>query len=129
MWSSEEGAAPPIIGDAKITINDANGNLVGDFTANQLADITITLPVDQTGGGGSGPDGIGYPKSVKEYGAKGDGSTDDTIALTAAFKSGYDILVPKGIYKITSGIQLTEGVNIYGEGNDSIILYYSSRLR
>ena len=72
-----------MVGDAKITINDASGNLVGDFTANQFANKTITLPVDQTGSGGGGGR---YSKSVKEYGAVGDGVADDTNALNAAFK-------------------------------------------
>jgi hypothetical protein len=38
--------------------------------------------------------------SVKDFGAKGDGVTDDTASLTAAFSVGGDIYVPEGDYLI-----------------------------
>ena len=41
---------------------------------------------------------------VREYGAKGDGSTDDTIAIQAAIDAsiGGQVLVPEGHYKFTA---------------------------
>ncbi len=40
--------------------------------------------------------------NVKEdFGAKGDGITDDTRALQQAFKSGNQIFIPEGVYRIT----------------------------
>jgi hypothetical protein len=93
-------------------------------------------PTDQIGGGGGNnytyPGGVQRTVqsrledyvSVKDFGAKGDGVTDDTVAVRAALTSGNaDIHFPRGTYKITSQITLESGISIYGEGSDSIILY------
>ena len=44
--------------------------------------------------------------NVKSYGAKGDGSTDDTTAFTAAIASGKDLFIPDGEYIITGAINI-----------------------
>lgn len=38
--------------------------------------------------------------SVKDFGAVGDGTTDDSAAFQAALNSGYDIFVPQGVYYV-----------------------------
>lgn len=58
--------------------------------------------------------------SVKEYGAKGDGGTDDTAAIqncaTAAVAAGLDVVFPKtsAYYKVTGTITATGKVNFLG---------------
>lgn len=54
--------------------------------------------------------------SVKDYGAKGDGITDDTSAFTLAASSGKIIFIPTGSYYLTNNI--TTGTFI---GNHDII--------
>ena len=44
--------------------------------------------------------------NVKEYGAKGNGTTDDTAAIKTAIASGLDLFFPKGTYKITQAVSL-----------------------
>lgn len=44
--------------------------------------------------------------NVKSYGAKGDGSTDDTAAFSAAIASGKDLFIPDGEYIITGAINI-----------------------
>ena len=44
--------------------------------------------------------------NVKSYGAKGDGSTDDTIAFSTAIASGKDLFIPDGEYIITGAIDI-----------------------
>jgi parallel beta-helix repeat protein len=54
--------------------------------------------------------------SVKDFGAVGDGVTDDTAAIQAALDSGAGaVYVPKGIY-VTTGLTVTSPVKLYGEG-------------
>lgn len=55
--------------------------------------------------------------SVKDFGAKGDGITDDTVAIQAAFDTGRDIYIPIGVYVCTTEIEIkTHGQRIYGAG-------------
>lgn len=74
--------------------------------------------------------------SLRQFGAKGDGSTDDTSALMnfwSAIKtyriSGY---IPKGTYKITSAQTWdftpisTAGCRIYGDGPNECVLDFST---
>ena len=44
--------------------------------------------------------------NVKEYGAKGDGSTDDTAAINTAIASGLELFFPDGTYKIAQAVNL-----------------------
>lgn len=44
--------------------------------------------------------------NVKNYGAKGDGSTDDTVAIKKAIASGKDLYFPDGEYLITGTIDI-----------------------
>ena len=62
--------------------------------------------------------------SVKNFGAKGDGETDDTIAFQQAFDSSSVIYIPEGRYKITSSINIPDGKKLYVYGNkrNSVIL-------
>jgi hypothetical protein len=60
--------------------------------------------------------------SVKDFGAKGDGTTDDTSAIQNAINSGArSIYIPAGRYKVTSSLNLTNlsvsgvGLKIYGD--------------
>ena len=59
--------------------------------------------------------------SVKDFGAKGDGVTDDTAAIQAALDSGsWSVYLPKGVYICTKEINVTkEGQRIYGAGMGS----------
>ena len=61
--------------------------------------------------------------SVKDFGAKGDGIADDTIAIQKAidktFESGGGtVFFPKGLYLITKSLYLRKNVSIKGDGTD-----------
>lgn len=69
------------------------------------------------------PTYYGYPPGdVRRYGATGDGTTDDTVAVQKAFTvaqvAGGLISIPRGAYRITSSITLTNagGIVVQGEG-------------
>lgn len=84
-----------------------------------------------------------YAFSVKDYGAAGDGTTDDTTAIQSAFNAAYaadgTVYFPAGRYRITSPVSLTgnahkiaiKGENsaiseIFYDGNNSIALQLQS---
>lgn len=53
--------------------------------------------------------------NVKQFGAKGDGTTNDTQAFASATAKGLDIYVPAGTYMVSS-IVLAQNETIRGEG-------------
>uniref|UniRef100_UPI0040562044 glycosyl hydrolase family 28-related protein n=1 Tax=Acetatifactor sp. TaxID=1872090 RepID=UPI0040562044 len=52
--------------------------------------------------------------SVMDYGAKGDGETDDTEAIQTAVNAEKVLYFPQGIYKVTETIYLQEDSCLYG---------------
>ncbi|MCY8856527.1 peptidase G2 autoproteolytic cleavage domain-containing protein [Bacillus atrophaeus] len=64
--------------------------------------------------------------NVKDFGAKGDGVTDDTQAFNAAFASGKrEVFVPPGTYMV-QGLKIPSYTKIYGVGSQSIIKLHST---
>ncbi len=57
--------------------------------------------------------------NVKDFGAKGDGSADDTAAIQAALtkaNGGGVVVVPQGTYKVTSRLQVGSNTQVIGLG-------------
>ncbi len=62
--------------------------------------------------------------SVLEFGARGDGVTDDTAAIQAAINSvatGGTVNLPTGTYKVTTQLQIQSPVSLVGE-NATVLL-------
>ena len=66
--------------------------------------------------------------SVKDFGAVGDGVTDDTAAIQAAFNASQAIFFPFGAYKLTAKITVSKSTAfaIYGEGIGNSLLYWTN---
>jgi len=68
--------------------------------------------------------------SLKDFGAVGDYTTDDTSAFSAFLtylnsskKSGY---IPSGVYRITTSIDLPSGVKLFGDGPPGINTWFDT---
>ncbi|MDF1823958.1 MAG: glycosyl hydrolase family 28-related protein [Verrucomicrobiales bacterium] len=61
-----------------------------------------------------------WAANVRDYGAVGDGITDDTSAIKNAFQSEREIHFPAGVYLISDGLELPHSVTITGEGSPSL---------
>ena len=61
--------------------------------------------------------------SVKDFGATGDGSTNDTAALQAALdaRAGSSLYIPAGTYITTSVLTISAGTYVYGDYTESVI--------
>lgn len=68
-------------------------------------------------------DNYHYFVNVKEYGAVGDGVTDDTQAIQKAISIGGTIYFPKGKYILTSPLLLNQ-VELRGEYKKSILSFF-----
>jgi hypothetical protein len=52
--------------------------------------------------------------NVKDFGALGDGKTDDTQAIKEAIARHKNVYLPTGWYRVTEPIKLSEGTNLIG---------------
>ena len=71
----------------------------------------------------------GTVRNVKDYGATGNGSTDDASAIQSALDaagSGGRVYFPTGTYKINSYVNIPSGVWIYGDGQSSTTILRGS---
>ena len=84
---------------------------------------TFTQPITVAGGGTFGGvvrgDSVWDKSNVKWWGAKGDGITDDTVSVQAAFDSGIgEVYFPDGVYPLGSiNLYNRQGLIIRGAGN------------
>jgi hypothetical protein len=74
-----------------------------------------------------------FGTSVKDFGARGDGSTDDTAAIQAAIdtcgSNSCTIVFPPGGYVITSTIVVAHDlVNLLGSGRSSTLIVFAPRV-
>lgn len=61
------------------------------------------------------------PANVKNYGAIGNGTTDDTAAIQAAIAANNGVWFPAGTYKISAALNLHNGSRLVGDGPSSKI--------
>lgn len=59
--------------------------------------------------------------SAKDFGAVGDGVSDDTNAILAALAAHRSVFLPAGTYRTSAPIVLGYGHTLYGEGEGSVI--------
>ena len=91
------------------------------------------------------PDRLAEIRNVKDFGAIGDGRTDDTAAIQATFDAAFGssasphgdstylnrpVYFPTGGYKITRPLILTgvKGANIFGDGMNSSTIFWGSNV-
>jgi hypothetical protein len=60
--------------------------------------------------------------SVTDFGAVGDGSTDDLVAFRAAVATGKDVYIPDGAWRLSAAVTITTaGQQIIGSGGKCLI--------
>lgn len=64
--------------------------------------------------------------SIKDFGAVGDGVTDDTSAINAAINSGLALYAPKGTYICTAGLVANQGISLVGDGYGHTIFKFTN---
>jgi len=129
----------------KFVLKDSSSVLIGTYdNVNSINDPTALLNYEASIASSSGSSLVGYlasgtgavattvqaklreSVSVKDFGATGDGTTNDTAAIQAALNASAAVYFPKGTYLISSALTIpstSAGSYLYGDGeNISIIL-------
>jgi hypothetical protein len=61
-------------------------------------------------------------KNVKDYGAKGDGVTDDSAAIQSVLDLKGIVYIPSGTYLINTTLKIKSNTKLYGDGIEATIL-------
>lgn len=81
-----------------------------DYTATGTGAVTRSLA-----------DKVADIVSVQDFGALGDGTTDDTSAIINALSAHDAVFLPPGTYRITGTIELASNKTLVGAGQSSVI--------
>ncbi len=104
---------------SKIEIDISGG---GNYSLSSLSEI-MSVPRALYAERAGSIEGKKMGLYVTDFGATGDGSTDDTQAFKTALDSaviiGAKVFVPNGIYRITETLVIKDGVSLIGEGTGS----------
>lgn len=102
----------------KIGIDAAGGANYTVSTTSEVLSVPRALYAERAG---STPSKFGL--YVTDFGATGDGKTDDTdafeVAIAQAKKLGAKLFIPNGIYRLTHTLILEDGVSLIGESRGS----------
>jgi colanic acid biosynthesis protein WcaM len=119
-------ASNPIITIPAVTANMVTTGDTATVTANMIVPGALSQTATYTQGGtGSVPrtiqNKLQESVSVKDFGAVGDGTTDDTTAINnayAAVSTNGTVIFPQGnTFKVSSVINIPDGVNTFIEAN------------
>ncbi|MEI8393344.1 MAG: glycosyl hydrolase family 28-related protein [Rhodospirillaceae bacterium] len=100
---------------------DSNGN--PGVTAPVDAQALSTYTPSGTGAAARPiSDKLGDLVSVKDFGAVGDGVTDDTLAIQAALTAHQAVFIPAGSYRISGTLTVKFGQTLFGTGQSSILV-------
>lgn len=103
---------------------DGGGGTFYYDSASATADNGGTV-IQPTTGTGRWKRIIGNSVDFKFFGAKGDGTTDDTTYIQSALNSGINVTSINGVYKTTSGLTHTSGT-LLRMGTNSFIRPYGT---
>jgi hypothetical protein len=110
--------------DAELYTKDVNGN-IKKFANTDTTGTAAGVQFTQAGTGAverTVESKLQDVVSVKDFGAVGDGVTNDRPALQGALNTGKNVFIPSGTYLFNSSISYSaDNQRIYGDGNKSVL--------
>lgn len=111
-YYASDGGANTFQWNSSSTTADNGGNIIQVTGVNTGRWIATSLKVN-----------------VKQFGAKGDGITNDTVSFQKAISTGKSVFIPIGTYIITENLVLNSNQELTGEGALSVLKAGADGLR
>ncbi|MFN3700110.1 MAG: glycosyl hydrolase family 28-related protein [Alphaproteobacteria bacterium] len=125
-YGDHETAADVLLPPKSVRAGKALGfNGMGDPVAITLEGAMAVPEFTATGEGAvlrSSTDKLAEAVSILDFGAAGDGLTDDTIAFQNALQAHDSISIPNGSYIISEALEVTSGKALIGAGQGSKLI-------
>lgn len=124
-YGDHEVPSNVVMPDRNVRANKAlgfDGN--GDPIAVSLAGSMASPDYTASGSGAvtrTSSDKLSDRVSIKDFGAKGDGLTDDTLAIQQALTAYDSVFIPEGTYLISGVITISERQSLQGAGQTSVL--------
>lgn len=114
------GTGQTSYGDGELLIGNSVGNTLSKATLTAGTGVSVT-----NGAGSITIEAVPLVFNVKDYGAVGNGSTDDTTALQDTFDAaesagGGIVYIPTGTY-LTDSLEIPSNITIQGDGPSSLL--------
>lgn len=113
--------------DGNVTINNSDASLIPFTPTGTIAATTVQDAIEEAATEAQLSLSV---FNVKDYGAVGDGSTNDTTAvqaaITAAAVSGGIVWFPQGTYSVASSLTLQSGVELLGASQEASVIKSSA---
>ena len=130
---STAAGTPPASGDidvGEVAINAADAALYVKDPDGNVKNVVTDALFEQSGAGAvqrTIESKLQDVVSVKDFGAVGDGVSDDTAAFRAAANTHSAVFVPTGTYRLTDSVTWTnKSVRLYGCGKGSSVLVFDA---
>lgn len=122
VQKAENISVVPATGITSTNVQDALEEIASSITPDVDASVVTYTPT------GTGAEATTVEKvlqqfrSVKDFGAVGDGVVDDTTAIQEALTAGGTVLFPAGTYRITSSLNIPANTIMQGQGRANSII-------
>lgn len=105
-------------------INDGGAGVYNIYDESKLhADETHTAVKIKLNNGLYAELVVSHCVNVRQCGAYGDGTHDDTNAINSAIATKFPVYIPSGTYLITTMLTITGKAVIFGDGEENSVIY------
>lgn len=115
FYDGSTSQALTYVGDLASTADPAKGDALIGFKQTGTGGVARTVH-----------DKLNEVTSVTDFGAVGDGSTNNAAALQAAINNGGQVVIPEGVFNFGTTLTLKKDTTIIGKGKSSVLRFTGS---
>lgn len=112
----DEAVITSKISPGAVTTDRLDSNAVNDSVVSSVSASKVSYTADSSTHTRTVASKLNDYANVKDFGAKGNGVDDDTLAIQAALDSSLNVYIPSGNYLVSQGLLIRGSAHIFGDG-------------